>query len=249
MPRRARITLPGIPMHVRHRGNNRQPCFFEEEDRSFYLFHLNRLLPLANCALHAYCLMTNHVHLLLTSRTADGCSQLMKHVAQLQTQYVNRTYGRSGSLWEGRFRSSLVQSEDYLLTCYRYVELNPVEAGLAGDPGDYAWSSYRANARGVRTTLVTPHDEYLRLGRDSNERRQAYRALFDVPLDPKRVDEIRAATNGNFALGSKAFRRAISAALGRRAEPGKSGRPSQRAGETCNQAELPGIPEKTVVCP
>lgn len=173
----------------------------------------------------------------------------MKHLAQLQTQYVNRTYGRSGTLWEGRFRSCLVQSEDYLLTCYRYVELNPVEAGLARHPGDYSWSSHRSNAHGVRTTLVTPHEEYLRLGRDSDDRRQAYRALFDVPLDPKRVDEIRAATNGNFALGSKAFRRSISAVLGRRAEPGKSGRPSQRAPETSGHPELPGIPKKTVVCP
>jgi len=249
MPRRARITLPGIPMHVRHRGNNRQPCFFEEQDRSFYLFHLNRLLPLAHCALHAYCLMTNHVHLLLTSKTAGGCSHLMKHLAQLQSQYVNRTYGRSGSLWEGRFRSCLVQSEDYLLTCYRYVELNPVDAGLARQPGDYLWSSYRANAHGVRTTLVTPHDEYLRLGRGHDERSQAYRALFDVPLDRKRVEEIRAATNGNFALGNKAFRRAMAVALGRRAEPGKSGRPSRSTTGESDQPELPGIPKKTVVCP
>ena len=115
--------------------------------------------------------------------------------------------------------------------------------------GDYAWSSYRTNAEGIRSSLVTPHGEYLRLGRDAEERTTAYRALFNLPLDPGRINEIRAATNGNFALGDKAFRRAMSAALGRRAEPGKPGRPSHSAVEASDQPELSGIPKKTVVCP
>src|SRR5688572_20119080 len=186
MPRRARIMLSGIPVHIRHRGNNRQRCFYEDRDRSFYLFHLCRLLATSQCVLHAYCLMANHVHLLL------------KYM-------MNRTYGRSGSLREGRFRSSLVQSERYLLECYRYVELNPVEAGMVERPGDYAWSSYAANVGAARSALVTPHDEYLRLGRSDEARTQAYRALFDVPLARERMEEIRSATNGNFALGDKPF--------------------------------------------
>jgi len=129
--------LPGIPLHVVHRGNNRQACFYQDSDRAFYLFHLRRLLVPASCSLPAYCLMTNHVHLLLTPAAGSSCAQLMQRVAQLHTQYVNRTYGRSGSLWEGRFRSCLVPPEDYLLACYRYVDANPVRAGLCARPRDH----------------------------------------------------------------------------------------------------------------
>src|SRR5690348_8402252 len=123
MPRHARIMLAGTAVHLIQRGNNRAPCFFSDEDRKFYLFHLARLLPRARCALHAYCLMTNHVHLLATPQEIDSCATLMKSVGQLYTQYVNRTYGRTGTLWEGRFKSCLVQRERYVLTCYRYIEL------------------------------------------------------------------------------------------------------------------------------
>jgi REP element-mobilizing transposase RayT len=155
--------LSGIPVHITHRGNNRQRCFYEESDRAFYLFHLRRLLPQAQCALHAYCLMSNHVHLLLTPGKLDSCALLMKRLAQLHTQYVNRTYQRTGTLWEGRFDSSLVQSESYLFNCYKYVELNPVEAGLCQHPADYEWSSCRANANGAFDAAIKPHAEYLSL--------------------------------------------------------------------------------------
>jgi putative transposase len=227
MPRRARIMLPGIPVHVVQRGNNRQRCFYEEQDRSFYLVHLARLLGRHQCALHAYCLMTNHVHLLLTSSSAEGCGRLMKDIGQLHSQYVNRTYGRSGSLWEGRFRSCLVQTEDYLFSCYRYIELNPVRAGLARDAGDYPWSSYRANVECSDDRLITPHEEFLRLGLTSDERQAAYRGLFAQELPASRIKEIREATNGNVALGDKSFRERMSAMLGRRAERGQPGRPSR----------------------
>lgn len=241
--------LSDVPVHVIQRGNNRQQCFYEEQDRSFYLFHLGRLLGWAGCALHAYCLMTNHIHLLLTSASLDGCARLMKHLGQLHTQYVNRTYGRSGTLWEGRFRSCLVQSEEYVLACYRYIELNPVRAGISPHPRQYTWSSYRANAEGLRNTLVTPHGEYRRLGNVDTQRRRAYQELFDSTLESERIDEIRAATNGNFALGSEPFRREVSAALGRRAERGRPGRPSQSSAESAAQLELLGAPKKNVVCP
>ncbi|MGH8723556.1 MAG: transposase [Burkholderiales bacterium] len=230
--------LPQIPVHVVKRGNNRQRCFYEEQDRTFYLFHLGRLLSSSGCALHAYCLMTNHVHLLLTANSASGCARLMKHLGQLHSQYMNRNYGRSGSLWEGRFRSCLVQSEDYVLACYRYIESNPVRAGLASHPAEYTWSSYRANADGVRSALVAPHDEYLRLGSSESARREAYRALFGTTLEHERVEEIRAATNGNFALGSKPFMQQISAVLGRRAERGSPGRPPRSPAASDGQPEL-----------
>lgn len=230
--------LPGVPVHVVHRGNNRQACFHEEQDRSFYLFHLRRLLGPSGCGLHAYCLMTNHVHLLLTSSTDGGCARLMQRVAQLHTQYVNRTYRRSGSLWEGRFRSCLVQSEEYLLACYRYVESNPVRAGMCPRPREYEWSSYRGNAEGLADPLLTPHEEYLRLGVTGPIRRSAYEDLFCT--DPRywRTDEIRKATNGNFALGDNNFKRDIAARLGRRVECGKAGRPIRRQHDD-RQVDLP----------
>ena len=218
--------LPDVPVHVVHRGNNRQACFHAEGDRAFYLFHLRRLLLETRCSLHAYCLMTNHVHLLLTSDETTGCAHLMKRVAQLHSQYINRTYGRSGSLWEGRFRSCLVQSEEYLLACYRYVEANPVRAQLCANPREHEWSSYRTNAEGAPDAAITPHEEYRRLGLTSTARRAAYVELFD---DPRycRTEEIRKATNGNFALGGDSFKRRIAKLLGRRVDIGQPGRPSR----------------------
>ena len=211
--------LSGIPVHVIQRGNNRQACFYEENDRSFYLFHLGRLLTKAGCALHAHCLMTNHVHLLLTPNAPDSCGALMKGIGQLHTQYMNRRYGRTGSLWEGRFRSCLVQAEDYLLACYRYIEMNPVRANLVSHPMEYPWSSYLTNAEGKDSALVTPHEEYARLGRNR------YKELVAEVLDSRLIDAIRAATNGNFALGDASFRQRVSIASGRRASRGSPGRP------------------------
>jgi putative transposase len=226
MPRRSRIMVGGLPTHVVQRGNNRAACFFEDQDRAFYLFHLERLLPRARCVLHAYCLMTNHVHLLLTPEAPESCAQLMKDLGQLHTQYVNRQYGRSGTLWEGRFKSCIVQSENYLLSCYRYIELNPVRAGLCGHPAEYPWSSFPFNAQGVRGGLVSPHDEFRRLGANDAERTLAYASLLESALDARRLEEIRSATNGNFALGDATFRRKLAARIGRRVERGHPGRPA-----------------------
>jgi putative transposase len=248
MPRRARIMLPDVPVHIVQRGNNRQQCFFADSDRSYYLFQLGRLLRPAGCVLHAYCLMTNHVHLLVTALHKDGCARLMKHLGQLHSQYVNRLYRRSGTLWEGRFRSCLVQAEDYLLQCHRYIESNPVRAGICKHPRHYRWSSYQTNAIGLPSALVTPHEEYRRLGRNDGERRQAYQSFFECDLNPDRVEQIRTATNGNIVLGSKAFQHELSGALGRRAERGNPGRP-RRSGEQSAQLDLLDPATKNVVCP
>jgi putative transposase len=237
MPRRARIMLPEVGVHVVHRGNNRSACFFDDQDRSFYLFHLGRLLPASNCALHAYCLMDNHVHLLLTAHTATGCGRLMKGIAQLYAQYVNKNYGRSGYLWEGRYKSCLVQSEDYLLACYRYIEMNPVRAGMVSRPDEYRWSSYAVNAAGEASALVTPHDQYAALGRDPAERQAIYRDMFGCPLAAHQVEQIRDATNGGYVLGSASFKRVVARSLGRRVEKGSAGRPP-RPDVDLNQPEL-----------
>jgi len=214
-----------MPVHAVQRGNNRAACFVGDEDRLFYLHHLGRLVSEEGCALHAYCLMTNHVHLLLTPERIDSCAELFKRLGLLYAQYFNRRYERTGTLWEGRFRSSLVQTERYLLACYRYVELNPVRAGMVSDPGAYRWSSYAANAGEAQDPRITPHAEYLRLGLDLDERRRQYRALIGTELEPELVRDIRAMTNAGYVLGSESFQRDIGRRLGRRVVPGTAGRP------------------------
>lgn len=228
MPRRPRITLPGVPLHLIQRGNNRQACFFNAEDYQIYLQWLNEYAGEHGCAVHAYVLMTNHVHLLVTPETSHAAGSLMKALGQRYVQYFNRSYRRSGTLWVGRFRSCPTQEEDYVLSCYRYIELNPVRAAMVDHPADYPWSSYRANAQGEHCTLVTPHPLYTGQGHEASAQQAAYRELFRYQLDPGMVDQIRRATNANFALGSPRFRAQIEAALGRRAGPGKPGRPKKQ---------------------
>lgn len=180
----------------------------------------------AGCAIHAFCLMTNHVHLLLTPATEEGCAALMKQVGQQHAQYVNRTYRRSGTLWEGRFRSAPVQAEDYLLACQRYIELNPVRARMVARPGDYRWSSFGVHGEGRAGDLpLRPHALYLALGADAAARQAAWRALAEEALDPALIEEIRNATNGGYALGNAVFTAQIAAALGRRVTRGEAGRP------------------------
>ncbi len=238
MPRRARLSIPGIPWHIIQRGNNRSVCFHAEEDYQFYLLFLQEFSIKFGCAIHACVLMTNHVHLLLTPQKPDSASLLMKHLGQRYVQYINRTYKRSGTLWEGRFRSCLTQSEDYVIACYRYIELNPVRAGMVNQPKDYRWSSYHANALGKSSNLITPHEEYLRIGRDQQTRLENYRALFKAHLDEEIVGQIRNATNGNFALGSERFQKEIETALGRRARRGQSGRPIHSKDDNEEQLDL-----------
>jgi putative transposase len=225
VPRRARLRLAGVPLHLVQRGNNRSACFFAEDDYALYLRHLGELSRKFGCRVHAYTLMTNHVHILLTPEEADSASMTMKHLGQRYVQYVNRTYRRSGTLWEGRFKSCLSQSESYVFACYRYIELNPVRAGMCARPGEYRWSSYRANADEGHDPVITAHDEYRRLGATGEMRRFAYRRLFDEQLDPVVVAAIRESTRGNYVLGNHRLQSEIESMLGRRARRGSAGRP------------------------
>ncbi len=228
MPRRARLSVPGIPWHIIQRGNNRSACFYSDEDYQFYLERLKELAEKFSCDIHAYVLMTNHVHLLLTPGKRDSAALLMKNLGQRYVQYVNHTYRRSGTLWEGRFRSCLTQSEDYVLACYRYIELNPVRADMVAHPRDYPWSSYKCNAEGKANNLIIPHEQYMLLDQLDKPRRTAYRALFRSHFDEDLYKQIRQSTNGNFVLGSSRFQKEIEEALGRRVTPGKSGRPIKK---------------------
>jgi putative transposase len=225
MPRRPRLSLPNVPLHIIQRGNNRQACFYADEDYKFYIGWLTEYAAKLGCQVHAYVLMTNHVHLLISAPSAEAPGALMKAQGQRYVQYVNRTYRRSGTLWEGRFRSCLTQDETYLLACQRYIELNPVRAEMVAHPSDYRWSSYRANAQGEADALVTPHALFVSLGSSDETRKAAYRALFRYALEPGQIDEIRRATNGNFVLGNGLFAAEVASVLGRRAIPGKGGRP------------------------
>ena len=223
MPRQARIRLPHTLMHIVQRGVNRSRCFYTSADRQIYLEWLEELADRFECAVHAYVLMTNHVHLLITPCDRDGVSLTMKNLGQRYVQYVNRVQQRTGGLWEGRFRASFVDREYYLMCCYRYIELNPVRAGLARHPGDYVWSSYRANAEGLPSSLIKPHPVFQELAPTEDDRRRVYRDLFAEALEPSLIDDIRRLTNGGFAIGNEAFLEQAARVSGRRVIPGPRG--------------------------
>jgi putative transposase len=227
MPRRPRLVLPNIPLHIIQRGNNRQNCFYAKQDFHLYLEWLEKYAKETGCAVHAYVMMTNHVHLLITPQRSESAGQMMKKLGQRYVQYVNRTYQRSGTLWEGRYRSCLIQGETYFYTCHRYIELNPVRAKLVSDPAEYPWSSYLANGYGIGNNILSPHQLYMELGGDAVERQVAYRELFRYELGADVIDKIRNSTNGNYVLGDSRFAEQVEAKLGRRATPGMSGRPKR----------------------
>lgn len=201
MPRTARVVLPDVPLHITQRGINGEPCFFRAADYRNYLRYLRVFAARYECTIHAYCLMTNHVHLLLTPWRVDGCALLMKHLGQCYVQTTNRALGRRGTLWQGRFYSCLVPTADYILTCHRYIELNPVRAGMVSFPHDYPWSSYLANSGARPEPSVSTHPAVASLGP------AAYRALFEVPVRREMLEEIRKATRNGQRLGDPPKRR------------------------------------------
>ncbi|MDD3449064.1 MAG: transposase [Gammaproteobacteria bacterium] len=225
MPRKPRMYLPGVPCHVIQRGNNRDACFFAEEDYLFYRECLGSAARRYRVAVHAYVLMTNHVHILMSPEDEAGVSRVVQSVGRRYVQYVNRTYRRSGTLWEGRHKSSLVQAESYLMACQRYIELNPVRAGMVEHPGDYRWSSYNHNAWGHPDPIISPHSLYLRLSRYRSDRLGAYRDLFDIELPPGDIHCIRKAASFSMPLGNNRFRDQIESVLNRRIGQAYRGRP------------------------
>lgn len=230
MPRPNRLNLPDIPQHVTQRGNNRQPSFFSDSDYQLYLDLLHKCCIRHDCELHAYALMTNHVHLLVTPRIADGVSLLFRDLGRDYVRQINKKYDRCGSLWQGRFKSSLVDSDSYCLACYRYIELNPVRAGMVRKPQDYQWSSFAGNALGLRDPLITPHETWLSLAATQNDRQRAYKELFHTALNQQTVDEIRLAQSKGLPTGTSAFKRRVEEALGITLGARTRGRPKKAAG-------------------
>lgn len=233
MARQPRLIVPDVALHIVQRGVDRGDCFREETDRVVYLSLLRELCRETACAVHAYCLMTNHVHLLLTPSSGRGPSTLMRKLGQRYVPYFNRRYARTGTLWEGRFKSCLVESARYVLGCHRYIECNPVRAGMVNTPATYPWSSYRANAGLSTDPLLTPHVEYVALA-ETPSRHAAYRGLFETAEDSAMVKAIREATNGGYPLIGDVLKRQLAKKPVRtleRRRPGPSPRnPSEREG-------------------
>ena len=217
------MVFPGVALHVIQRGVNRSACFRAEADYLVYLSHLRQLAHKHGCAVHAYCLMTNHVHLLLTPSHTRSCTALMRDLGQRYVPYFNSRHGRTGTLWEGRFRSCIAESGRYVLACYRYIELNPVRARMVGEPGAYPWSSYAVNS-GARSDLsIARHSEFEALAMEEAERHRAYRALFSEQLDEPLLNAIRDATNTGYPLASDAFKAGVLEPLGWKTAPDKPG--------------------------
>jgi putative transposase len=219
------MNLPGVPQHITQRGNNRQVCFFEDADYRLYLSLLAAACQRHHCAVHAYVLMTNHVHVLITPQFADGVSLLMRDLGRDYVRQVNQAYRRTGTLWEGRFKSSLVDSEGYCLACYRYIELNPVRANMVAHPQEYPWSSFSVNALGRSNDLIAPHECWLALGPTDAQRRRSYLSLFEQTLDACSIESIRHAVRKGLPTGSDRFKSQIEAALSIKLGNGKRGRP------------------------
>lgn len=233
MPRKTRMYVPGVPAHVVQRGNNREPCFFAQADYGFYLSALMDALERYEVELHAYVLMTNHVHLLMTPKHAEGISRVMQHVGRLYVRHVNETYVRTGTLWEGRHKASLIEAEDYLLSCYRYIELNPVRAGMVLSPDEYAWSSYRWHAWGQEDSLIVDHPIYLAMSPDAAQRQKNYRALFEAYVATDVLEVMRDALTANYPIGNSRFKERIMQELGRSIGQNRRGRPAKSRVDDC----------------
>ena len=226
MPRQARIVVANTAHHIIQRGHNRQVIFASDADYNYYIDNLIDFKREFSCKIYAYCLMTNHVHLVVDpGDNPESISLLMKRVAGRQTRYINKIEKRSGSLWEGRFKSSVVSTQEYLVSCCRYVELNPLRAGLVENPGDYKWSSCSCKVKGTRNKLVDFDSQYFALGSSASERQSAYKEYLLETIPEYEIELIREALQRNQLTGSARFREEISAKLGIRISNKRPGRP------------------------
>ncbi len=227
MPRKPRFFLPDIPVHIVQRGHSQEPVFFEDNDYRAYLGWLAEAATRYECAIHAYVLMTNHIHILATPKDKHSISLMMQYIGRRYVPYINASYGTSGTIWEGRYKASLIHDEQYLLTCMRYIELNPIRAELTKSPGYYRWSSYRANAQGKEDKLLTTHPLYLSLGKTNASRLEGYKALFKAHIDEEDLKDIRAAWQTGTPLGNDYFKEKIERKLNSKVGQARRGRPKR----------------------
>lgn len=224
MTRPRRYCPAEIPVHVVQRGNNRCDCFYSSEDKATFFKHMKQGAETFAVDVHAWVLMSNHFHLLVTPHADNSVSRFVQHIGRDYVRYFNRKYDRTGTLWEGRFDSCLIQTERYFLVCQKYIELNPVRAGIVRRPRDFHWSSYKTNAQGAKSSLARPHPAYLELGRTRSERLAAYRELFNEAIPADQIEQLREAPKRGFVFGSDSFRKRIETASGQRMTPKKRGR-------------------------
>jgi putative transposase len=230
MPRQPRFFYSGAVLHVVQRGNNRAPVFTCAADHRFYLDCLRDASRTHEVSIHAYVLMTNHVHILASPAHERALPRMMQSVGRRYVGRFNFVQGRTGTLWEGRYKATLVDTEAYLFSCLRYIELNPVRAHMVAAPGDYRWSSHGANAFGNDDSVITPHPSFLASGSTNEERRDTYRRMFAEPLHAETIQAIRDATQFEWALGDAAFRAVVETRARRRADRLPKGRPVTRDG-------------------
>lgn len=227
MARLPRYFAKGVPQHVILRGNNREVIFANDEDCQFFKEALLDAAKRWGLVIYAYVLMTNHIHLLVLPETAESLPKTLQSLGRRYVQYFNYRYKRTGTLWEGRYRATVVDAEKYLFECMRYIELNPVRAGMVAHPRDYPWSSYHANADGKEDVLVSRHRQYRRLGADDAERQQAYLELVEEPINAEMLSAVRDCTHKGWALGGERFKAKIERLTQRRAMPLAKGRPKK----------------------
>lgn len=227
MPRKPRFYLPELPVHVFQRGHNKEPVFFDDEDYLVYLRYLKAAADQFDCAIHAYVLMTNHVHFLLTPQATNSISLLFQGVGRHYVPYINKRYGRRGSLWEGRHKSCVIGSERYFLACMRYIECNPVRAGMVEHPTQYRWSSYASNALGSENAVLKAHAIYASLGDSAILRARNYKALFDDLPTAVDLDMIRSSLHSGTPIGNDKFKAHIALATGFKVGFAKVGRPKK----------------------
>lgn len=225
MARLPRLVVPGQPHHIIQRGNNRQPVFLDEEDYSRFLVWMREAARTYRVAIHAYVLMPNHLHLLASPAEATGLAQMMQWIGRKYVPYFNQKYNRVGTLWQGRFKTSVIDSENYFLVCSRYIETNPVRAQLAATPQDYRWSSYAHHAGLVQDPVVVDHALYWALGNTPFGREAAYRALFHTPIPTPELHTIQAAVMKGWPLGSDTYKSQLQQRAKRQVLPARRGRP------------------------
>ena len=231
MARIPRLCPIGIPQHIIQRGNNRQVCFASEDDLIAYTHWLTEYAEQFQVKVHAWVFMTNHVHLLATPMMENGISLMMQALGRRYVRYFNYTYQRTGTLWEGRFKSCVICAEEYFFICQRYIELNPVRANMVSHPAEYKWSSYRFHAQeflDLQSDLWQPHELYLKLGHQQRTRAKCYQALFKYHIPDEELGRIRSATHSDMALGNERFKEEIEQLTGRRVTPRKRGRKSSQ---------------------
>lgn len=227
MPRKPRFFIDRAPVHIVHRGHCREPVFFEDQDYSTYIHWLKAGCSRYGIVIHSYCLMTNHVHILLTSEKAENVSCFMQYVGRHYVPYINYKYGRSGTLWEGRFKASLVDSTNYLLSVMRYIELNPVRAGMVLSPSEYRWSSFKHNTGQLIISAITEHEFFVGLDSSLVKSKEWYLDSFKNVLSEEAIKSITAAWLTGTPIGSEKFKEKVEQILGKSVGLARKGPPKK----------------------